>query len=176
MNVQPDLFEGKPLLTADRLRELLHYCPEGGAFTWRVDYGRKAKKGSRAGSIDPKGYRIIRIMSHGFRAHRLAWLYMTGNHPQNQIDHRNNVKDDNSWKNLRLATNGQNMANSPIRRDNRFGATGIYLRKSGRWRAYIDTRKRRISLGTFANKEAAIAARKAAEIEYHGDFAYNKHD
>ena len=61
--------------TATRLRELLHYCPETGAFTWKNPTSYKMKDGSPAGTINDRGYIKIAIEGSLYRAHRLAWIY-----------------------------------------------------------------------------------------------------
>lgn len=100
-------------LTADRLRELLHYDPLTGVFTWKMNRTRRAKAGSVAGSVNGRGYVQIRIDGVGYTASRLAYLYMQGEPaPANlEIDHRNHVKTDNRWSNLQPVTHGENMSN-----------------------------------------------------------------
>lgn len=52
-------------------------------------------------------------------------------------------------------------------RDNTSGHVGVYLVKpSGRWTASIYIKGKLLALGTFKVKEEAVAARKAAEIQY----------
>lgn len=54
-----------------------------------------------------------------------------------------------------------------LRKDSLSGHPGVYRSKAGgRWRARIGIEKKVLSLGTFETKEEAIAARKAAEIQY----------
>ena len=62
-------------LTAGRLRELLHYEPETGAFTRRVGSGH-ARAGDMAGSVHRTGYVRISIDGGKYTAHHLAWLYV----------------------------------------------------------------------------------------------------
>lgn len=99
------------MLTAERLREVLDYEPETGAFIWRISPARCVSAGDMAGCIDHKGYSRIKINGSKYAAHRLAWLYMTEAWPCDQIDHVNTDRADNQWSNLREATNSQNQQN-----------------------------------------------------------------
>jgi hypothetical protein len=75
------------ILTATRLRELLHYDPETGLLTCIVNRRGYPKEGSIAGCKNDDGYLRIVIDGVPYLGHRLAWLHMTGNFPQNGIDH-----------------------------------------------------------------------------------------
>jgi hypothetical protein len=94
-------------LTVERLRELLTYDPETGELRWRVTR-RRAAKGSLAGTLNRNGYRNIEVEQRCYKAHRLAWLYVTGEWPKETIDHINCKRDDNRWANLRQATTAEN--------------------------------------------------------------------
>ena len=51
---------------------------------------------------------------------------------------------------------------------NTSGHTGVYLdKRSGKWQAYINYKKKRYYLGFFKNKEDAIRARKEGEAKIH---------
>jgi len=103
-----------PILTAERLREVLHYDPETGAWTWLVA-PRKGRSyvGQRAGALKDDGYRIIGIDGVRYRSNRLAWLYMTGAWPEADVDHRDRAsRGDDRWTNLRAATRSQNQGNA----------------------------------------------------------------
>lgn len=109
------------------LRENLYYNPETGDFFWLVfKPGRRADLGIPAGCINHKGYQLIGWNYEVYFAHRLAWFYMTGKWPQDQIDHINCIKNDNRWANLREATNSLNHQNirSP-NMDNKLGVLGV---------------------------------------------------
>lgn len=97
----------KPELTQARLKELLHYDPETGLFTW--------KTGKRCGRVcsnpDKDGYLRVEIDSKTLKLHRLAFLYMLGSLPVFQVDHIDGCKSNNMWSNLRdvcASTNQQN--------------------------------------------------------------------
>ncbi len=159
--------------TAERLKELLHYEPETGVFTWRMRRGPSALKDQQAGAVHQGppdgggGYRYIGIDGKDYLAHRLAWLYMTGSFPPGQLDHRDTVRDNNWFDNLRLATAAQNGANARRRPHNTTGYKGVSFNKhAGRYIAYIGTKY----LGLFDTAEAAHEAYCAAAREKYGDF------
>lgn len=80
---------------------MLHYDPETGTFTWLIDRSIRAYAGEVAGYTDKRGYVGISVDNVDYRASRLAWLYMTGEWPKRQVDHKNKIRGDNSWNNLR---------------------------------------------------------------------------
>lgn len=84
-----------------RLKELLHYDPETGVFTWLRREGKSRAvsvfnsnyAGKVAGNIqtDSSGHKQISIYfdKKAHKAHRLAWLYVYGKMPKGIIDHIN---------------------------------------------------------------------------------------
>ena len=82
-------------LTAERLREVLDYDPDTGVFTRKVRTASSVKVGDVAGSLNGKGYIRIRVDGRLYFAHRLAWLYVHGEWPVDQVDHINGIKNDN---------------------------------------------------------------------------------
>lgn len=155
-------------LTQSRLKELLHYDPDTGVFTRRVQTSSRAMIGDVAGSLLPDGYRRIMIDGGKHRAHRLAWLYMTGEWPTNQLDHMNGVRDDNRIANLREATNAENKQNREISKNNRSGFMGVSWHKHTRkWVAHIQIAGSKKHLGLFTTPEAAHAAYLAAKADLH---------
>ena len=165
------------MITAERLRELLNYDPETGAFTWRVRRPGRCKVGSAAGSIAKKRkklYRHIELDGDAYQAHRLAWLYMTGEWPTDQVDHRNSDGLDNRWINLRAATSNENARNAKIRSDNRHGFKGVTWHKThGKWYAQILIKGKKTFLGLHSTAEAAHAAYVKAASSAFGEFARN---
>ncbi len=162
-------------VSIDIIRELLHYDPETGVFRWK---NRRANipAGTEAGYINFWGYRIIGIITNGkktrYSAHRLAWAYVTGKWPVNEIDHKNMNKADNKWGNLREATSSQNKCNRV--EPNQSGFKGVFKKESWRkkpWAAQICINKKRVCLGNFLTPEEAYAAYCDAVVKYHGDFA-----
>lgn len=160
------------LVPLDRLRELLSYDPDTGLFVWRVNKRGHRKTGDIAGSLDKSGYWIIRLDQRNYPAHRLAWLYMTGEWPAHHIDHRDLDKANNRWANLRQATVSQNLANRRKYKNNQSGFKGvIWHARDKRWRADIRKNGKGYFLGNFRTPEEAHAAYRVAAERLYGEFA-----
>jgi hypothetical protein len=158
------------LLNAYELRELLAYDPISGVLTWKKNMTPRARAGKEAGVIQCGKYRRIGINGKYYMAHRIAWVIVTGSWPEYQIDHKNGMKSDNRWTNLREATSAQNKHNTEHR--NNSGLIGASLHAgTGRYRAQIRTGGKRKFLGWFETAQEAHDAYKQAAIKYHGEFA-----
>lgn len=157
-----------PTLTFERLRHLLQYFPESGNFRWRVGRSGTRRNGV-AGHVNKEGYRDVCVDGRLYKAHRLAFLYMTGGWPTREIDHENGDRADNRWMNLREATSWQNKANQSPRMGRLKGAT--LDKRTGRWRASIQHKGKKIHLGYFDTEVGAHCAYALAAIEAFGDFA-----
>lgn len=159
-------------LTANLLREFLQYNPKTGIFNWRKTPVNQVNAGDEAGWLEAKGYRRICVDGGRYLAHRLAWLYMTGEWPNDQIDHINMLKDDNRWSNLRSANNSQNQGNTFKRNHNTSGHKGVYWHKRKQsWHASISINSRLKFLGYCKTKKEAADLYAAAAKEYFGEFA-----
>lgn len=160
------------ILTVDRLREVLSYNPTTGVFVWLVSTAHRITVGDIAGCLDGYGYLAIRVDGRLYKAHRLAWLYVTGEWPSGQIDHCNCVPADNRITNLREASQSQNCANTHRRRHNKSGFKGVgWDREGQKWTARIRYKSRTFWLGRHETPEAAHAAYVEAAMRIHGEFA-----
>lgn len=165
-------------LTQEYVRSLFDYDPETGVLTWKErprehfnsnrswnsTNSRCAGKptGQRANS---DGYLEVCIDGFLYKAHRVIWLWVHGEEPE-EIDHDNGVRADNRLTNLVSATRAVNMKNKGMRKDNRSGVTGVgWHAKDRRWVAHITVSGRLKRLGGFIEKADAIAARRKAELE-----------
>lgn len=153
-------------LTADSVRKLLDYNPDTGVFMWKIPCGGRGF-GSPITTVSAGSY-SIKINGVNYRAHRLAWLYMTGKWPDLQVDHRNCDPFDNRWKNLREATPADNSANTRVRR---FGLKGAYRHGKNGWCSTIRRHGVTYCLGTYKTEEEAHAAYVRKAIELCGEFA-----
>lgn len=161
----------KPLPDLARVAELLAYSKSSGKFRWKMSPTNKVAKGSRAGTIMQNGYVHIQVDGVLYLAHRLAWLLVEKCDPaEAQIDHKNRVRHDNRWPNLRLAVNkdADNLQNLSLRKDCASGVPGVHwdIRKQ-RWRAYIGSSGKNLHLGYFTRKQDAIKARRQAKQRLH---------
>lgn len=163
------------MVSLTRLKKLLSYEPHTGIFRWIAAPSKVCHSdfvGRIAGTKSRRGYVVIRVDGGFYKAHRLAWFYVTGAWPKEDIDHKNSDKGDNRFQNLREATRQENNRSKPPQRNSRSGVTGIGWRKRERkWLARITVDKKHRYLGLFHDKQAAIRARRDAEIELFGDFA-----
>jgi hypothetical protein len=159
------------MITHERLKDVLHYDPDTGAFTW-ARTRPKAPQGRSAGCIKPDGYRYIKIDKYAYLAHRLAWLYVHGEWPNLGLDHVNRIRSDNRFCNIRQATVSQNGANCSHK--NPLGLKGVQFIKGAiknPYAARIVFQRKTHYLGTFPTKEMAHEAYKKASERVFGQFS-----
>lgn len=158
-------------MTQEELKQVLHYDPETGAFTWRVTLGKKGLAGSRAGYCNPEsGYVAIKIRGVRYFAHSLAWLYVHGVFPK-MVDHRDCNPANNAIANLREATYQLNLANARVDPRNKLGLKGVYRNGKSGYGASITVNYKKTYLGTFRSPEEASDAYYEAAKKHFGAFA-----
>jgi hypothetical protein len=154
-------------LTQERLKNLLHYNPDTGVFT-RINKFRNLPANSVVGCVGAGGYMQCSIDSRMYKMHRLAWLYVHGRWPIDQIDHINHDVTDNRICNLREVSCAENHQNRARRTKSSSGYLGVGWHKRDKcWQAHIEIDGKRLHLGYYANLDEAIAVRKFAELTYH---------
>ena len=156
------------MLTVERLREMLDYDPESGVFVWKVSTSNRAPVGSSAGTDHGNGYRVIAIDHCTHYAHHLAWLFIYGEYPNQEMDHIDGNRSNNKISNLRHGTHAQNMQNLSLRATNKSGMTGVsWLKNYGKWEAYITVNYKKINLGYYDDLQEAGAAYLNAKQDLH---------
>lgn len=127
-------------------------------------------KGGRRRDYADQPYRRVCENQNRICAHRLAWKLQTGEWPTVQVDHKNLNKHDNSWSNLRLATNSQNQCNKPGSGD--AGERGVHFCKThARWKIAVSKAGERYQSYCSSKISAILAARLIRRL-LHGEFAY----
>lgn len=163
------------MITQELLKELLHYDPDTGIFTWLPrDCPKFRHTGKPVGSEFVadcgKRYRHTNLFGSSYLLHRLAFLYMLGRFPPSEVDHLNGNGLDNRFENLREVTRQGNTKNKRKHANNSSGHTGIHwYPRYGKWCARIGVNGKKVCLGYFSNLQDAVNTRKDAEIlhQYH---------
>lgn len=147
------------------VKKRLRYEPKTGKWFWIHHSARPDLVGTRAGYARKDGRWVVSVFGHKYLASRLAWFYMTGRWPPNEVDHENRVCSDDRWKNLRSATHPENGRNLKMFKNNTSGHKGVFHSR-GKWRAYIQGRH----LGCYETKDAATKAYATAAVKKFGAF------
>lgn len=168
-------------LTPKEVSELLDADMDNGKLKWKYRPEAQFPAGYRAyrswnarfldkeafTAVNNHGYKVGTLFGKIYTAHRVVWAIAHGEWPSDQIDHINGLRVDNRLCNLRLTSNSRNHKNQKMPATNTSGVVGVRLEKrTGAWVAAIYDCGRRHYLGTFSEKDEAIAARKAAEVRF----------
>lgn len=148
------------LLTHEELTALLKYDPLTGKWLRLYKTRGTSKKEWFSGSPDDRGYLRLELKGKTYKAHRLAWLYMTGEWPTKCIDHINQNKSDNVFSNLRDVSLSINQLNKKkFFTDKTSIYKGVHLKKSiNKWQAVLRYEHVVYYLGYFeTEKEAHLA-------------------
>lgn len=147
------------MITQDELKKILNYNKNTGIFTWKERPSCCIQVGDIAGGLS-NGYISIKIYKKAYKAHRLVFLYVDGFIPEHFVDHKNGIKTDNRWDNLRHVTNSCNSLNTVIPKNNKSGFIGVnWCKRTKKWESRIMINGRRIFLGHFDTPEDAAVAR-----------------
>lgn len=150
------------------LESFCYYDQESGDFiATRTRQGSHLQPGDSILNRDVEGYARVHFWGTTYKAHNLAWLWMTGDWPQFQIDHVDRNNYNNSWTNLRDVSVSQNHYNKGLQRNNKTGVKGVvWHTRKNKWMATIQVSGQKIHLGYFHNFDCAVEARKEAEKHY----------
>lgn len=159
------------MLTQDRLNERLSYDPETGIFVWKTTR-KSCVAGTKAGCVMAKGYIAICVDYHHYLAHRLVFLWETGEFPNGQVDHIDQNRSNNKRNNLRIVLPFENSWNSKIGKYNTSGIKGVsWSKSSNKWSVCLKVRNKKIHIGLFTDKEEAGKAAREARTRLHGEYA-----
>ncbi len=166
---QADLRATARGVTAESVREWLHYNPDTGDLTWKMSLDTRRKVGDVAGYLDRYGVLRIGLRGAIFQCHRIAWLIVHGKWPSGYVDHINGNRGDNRLSNLREASVSQNAQNQrKAHRDSSTGLLGVsHDKRTGKYRASIHVQGVTHSAGCHKSAEEAHAAYLAAKRRLH---------
>ena len=165
------------MITLEELRHIMSYDTDSGIFTWTNPTSNRVKAGSQALCKDAYGYVVIRLKGRLYKAHRLAWFYVYGHMPTEDIDHINGIRDDNRIANLRVATSQENNRNKKIQKNNTTGFIGVsYKPDVGKYRATITVNKTTIHIGYYSTPEEASKAYQIKAAELFGEYKHESNN
>jgi hypothetical protein len=145
---------------------------DGTCVAWALlDAADRANFGRHAWRLGSNGYAVRSETTGGTK--RTIYLHreVAGTPPGVLTDHVNGNRLDNRRANLRVATRGENNANSRDR-PRRSGFRGVYWhRQAGRWVSQISVDGRLRHLGLFDDPEDAAMAYDLAAREAWGPYA-----
>lgn len=147
----------------------LSYCQESGVFTW-IDVSKyHSQLNGEIAGCEVDGYIVIKIDGIPFKAHRLAWYFVTGEQPV-MIDHKNGNGLDNRFLNLRDCDHSGNAKNHGKTINGSGLPCGVRLIKSGKYQARITCDGNLMSLGAFDTAEQAESVYKEKRAELFKEF------
>lgn len=172
------------------LRECFAYSPSGrlywSPFRPASHFARhrnfyqymRDRAGREVATTGPDGQIVTRLCHGGVKygcllGHHIVWcIFGRQFEGYKVIDHINRNPADNRIENLRLVPQSLNCWNRKTQANNTSGVKGVSMHNaSGLWRAQIAVDRKQMHLGYFSAFDDAVAARKAAELRYYGEFA-----
>lgn len=158
------------LITQDYVQSLLTYNPNTGELRNAVDRNTRAPKNALAGSLTTDGYISVQLCGKKYQAHRLIWLYVTGEWPQQEIDHINRNRSDNRWVNLRVVTRLENSRNTNGHTKSKSGVKGVaYVSSLKKWQVQMRVCGKTHYIGVYDTICEAANARADAERRLYAD-------
>jgi hypothetical protein len=145
----------KPIVTQERLKEVLSYDPATGIFRWKKSLSNKRAVGEIAGVVSKRGCIVIGVDTKQYKAHRLAFLYVRGEWPANKVDHRDGDPTNNAWENLRDVTQRVNTQNfQKARVNSKTGFLGVSPANNG-FKAQVTINGKTKNLGIYKTPQEA---------------------
>ena len=158
------------MITQSKLKQLVKYDPDTGEFVSLADRG-KTKCGQRLGCKNRLGYIEIGMLWKKYKAHTLAFLYMTGEFPD-EIDHADGDPSNNKWSNLRLATRQENMWNRGVNVNSQTGVKGVHPYKD-KFKVQFRVFGKKVYLGLFNDLQEAKQHHDEFVEMFQGEFVCN---
>jgi len=177
-------------ITAEFVRAILDYDPETGVLTWKrrgpdsfVSGNRQSAEhkcnawnakfeGRICGCVNSIGYWQVTIHNKHYLGHRIAWLWIEGSWPKDEIDHADMNSVNNRWSNLREATRAENGWNKKKKGGSGSALKGAcFDRARSLWTARGRREGKTICLGRFKTEREAHEAYLEFADKNYGIFA-----
>ena len=157
----------------EEIKDYLKYDPITGDIVWIKKASKKVILNVPITTTTKDGYIQIMFKGINYRGHRIAWFLHTGEQPPKYLDHRNNIRTDNAFTNLRVATASQNNSNRDKSPCNTSGYKGVNFHAGvGKWRASISINNKAKHLGWFDTPELANESYQEASLKIQGEFSF----
>lgn len=167
----------------EELQKAFDYEPATGLFRYKVVSKFSSKKvgdiaGGRISRNNKIKYIALQFQRKHYLAHRIAWLFATGEDPGPWlIDHVNGNGLDNRISNLRLCSKAENAHNSKRSSTNTSGYKGVFLCKNGGgWVGCFKCNKKTYRRYGFKTAEDAAAWVREQRAKLHGNFYTHRGD
>tara|TARA_R110002126_G_scaffold88499_3_gene212068 strand:+ start:735 stop:1241 length:507 start_codon:yes stop_codon:yes gene_type:complete len=158
----------KEMIDQETVKKLFYYDAESGMLLWRYGNKRNVKPWQEAKALNGNGYVCVKIQGKNYPVHRIIWVYVHGTFPEQDIDHKNRIRNDNRLCNLRVVSRTDNCQNISLPSHNKSGHIGVsWFKNHNCWTVYVKVNKKNKWLGYYKNLDDAIAARKAGEKQYY---------
>jgi hypothetical protein len=150
-----------------RLKDVVNYDPETGIFTWAKSR-KGCTQGKTVGTLKDNGYLHIGIDGKKYLLHRLAWLYVHGEFPSNDVDHIDGCRTNNKINNLRSVSRSMNLENMRFAKSHNksTGILGVY-KHNDKFTSRICVRGKDVYLGVFDTSDEAKSAYLDAKRSFH---------
>lgn len=155
-------------LTQELIAKVLKYDALSGTLIWISNLHSKCVvPNSRAGSlVKSTGYRNISLFGRTYLEHQLVWFICNGAWPKGQIDHINQIRDDNRIVNLRDVSKADNARNRSRNPNSKLGEHGIWFNiRTNKYVAEITLNGKKVYQKSFDDIDVAINERRIKSLE-----------
>lgn len=155
-------------LTQELIAKVLKYDALSGTLIWISNlHSKRVVPNSRAGSlVKSTGYRNISLFGRTYLEHQLIWFMCNGVWPKGQIDHINQIRDDNRIVNLRDVSKADNARNRSRNPNSKLGEHGIWFNiRTNKYVAEITLNGKKVYQKSFDDIDVAINERRIKSLE-----------
>jgi hypothetical protein len=142
-----------------------------GDLYYKRDVSNRIRAGTKAGTINSKGYLQTRVLGKIYMNHRIVFAMHRGYWPA-VVDHKDGNPLNNCIENLRACTMRENSYNQKLHKLNTSGFKNVqWNKKFNKWRVSLTVDGKEKHIGHFEDLEFAAFAAEEARNKFHGQFA-----